>query len=97
MVIRRHIFKVDQRVLIKSLDGGVYMPPSEGAKGSLAVISPQLFQEWPGTFLEREPDVPPEYYVTTDNGITETISEDWLETAPAGSAPPPVEEYPWPT
>jgi len=46
---------------------------------------------------EREPDVPPEYYVTIDSGITETISEDWLEPAPAGSAPPPVEEYPWPT
>ena len=73
------------------------MPPSEGAKGSLAVISPQLFQEWAGTFLEREPDVPPEYYVTIDNGITETISEDWLEPAPAGSPPPPAEEYPWPT
>ena len=97
MVIRRHIYKVDQRVLIKSRDGGVYMPPSEGAKGALAVIAPQLFQEWSGTFLEREPDVPPEYYVTIDNGITETISEDWLEPAPAGSAPPPVEEYPWPT
>jgi len=97
MVIRRHIYKVDQRILVKGQDGGVYMPPSEGAKGSLAVIAPQLFQEWPGTFLEREPDVPPEYYVTIDSGITETISEDWLETAPAGSAPPPVEEYPWPT
>jgi len=41
--------------------------------------------------------VPPEYYVTIDNGITETISEDWLEPAPAGSPLPPVEEYPWPT
>ena len=73
------------------------MPPSEGAKGSLAVVAPQLFQEWSGTFLEREPDMPPEYYVTIDNGITETISEDWLEPAPAGSPLPPVEEYPWPT
>ena len=63
----------------------------------LGVISPQLFQDWTGTLLEREADVPPEYYVTVDNGITETISEDWLEPAPLGSPPPPVEEHPWPT
>ncbi len=97
MVIRRHIYQVAQRVLIKDRDGGPYKPPTEGAKGSLGVIAPQLFQEWPGTFLEREPDVPPEYYVTVDNGITETISEDWLEPAPPGSPPPPVDEHPWPT
>ena len=97
MVIRHHIYKVDQRVLIKSRDGGPFMPPSEGAKGALGVIAPQLFQEWAGTFLEREPDVPPEYYVTIDNGITETISEDWLEPAPPGSLPPPEESHPWPT
>ncbi|MED5589279.1 MAG: hypothetical protein VX654_05100 [Chloroflexota bacterium] len=97
MVIRHHIYKVDQRVLIRSRDGGPFMPPSEGAKGSLGVIAPQLFQEWAGTFLEREPDVPPEYYVTIDNGITETISEDWLEPAPPGSPPPPEESHPWPT
>ena len=97
MVISHHIYKVDQRVLIKSRDGGPYMPPSEGAKGALGVIAPQLFQEWAGTFLEREPDVPPEYYVTIDNGITETISEDWLEPAPPGSPPPPEESHPWPT
>ena len=97
MVIRHHIYKVDQRVLIKSRDGGLFMPPSEGAKGALGVIAPQLFQEWAGTFLEREPDVPPEYYVTIDNGITETISEDWLEPAPPGSPPPPEESHPWPT
>lgn len=97
MVIRRHIYQVAQRVLIKARDGGHYKPPTEGSKGSLGVIAPQLFQEWPGTFLEREADVPPEYYVTIDNGITETISEDWLEPAPAGSPPPPAEEHPWPT
>jgi len=97
MVIRHHIYKVDQRVLIRSRDGGLFMPPSEGAKGALGVIAPQLFQEWAGTFLEREPDVPPEYYVTIDNGITETISEDWLEPAPPGSPPPPEESHPWPT
>jgi len=97
MVIRHHIYKVDQRVLIKSRDGGRFMPPSEGAKGALGVIAPQLFQEWAGTFLEREPDVPPEYYVTIDNGLTETISEDWLEPAPPGSPPPPEESHPWPT
>jgi hypothetical protein len=97
MVIRHHIYKVDQRVLIKSREVGPFMPPSEGAKGALGVIAPQLFQEWAGTFLEREPDVPPEYYVTIDNGITETISEDWLEPAPPGSPPPPEESHPWPT
>jgi len=97
VVIRQHIYKVDQRVLIKARDGGVFKPPTEGAKGSLAVIAPQLFQDWAGTFLEREADVPPEYYVTIDNGIIETISEDWLEPAPPGSPPPPVEEHPWPT
>ena len=97
MVIRRHIYQVAQRVLIKDRDGGPYKPPTEGAKGTLGVIAPQLFQEWPGTFLEREPDVPPEYYVAVDNGITETISEDWLEPAPPGSPPPPVDEHPWPT
>ena len=97
MVIRHHIYKVDQRVLIKSQDGGLFKPPSEGAKGTLGLIAPQLFQDWPGTFLEREPDVPPEYYVTVDNGITETISEDWLELAPPGSPPPPEESKPWPT
>ena len=97
MGIRHHIYKVDQRMLIKSRDGGPYMPPSEGAKGALGVIAPQLFQEWAGTFLEREPDVPPEYYVTIDNGLTETISEDWLEPAPPGSPPPPEESHPWPT
>ncbi|MCH8893283.1 MAG: hypothetical protein J4N67_05410 [Chloroflexi bacterium] len=97
MVIRHHIYKVDQRVLIKSQDGGLFRPPSEGAKGTLGLIAPQLFQDWPGTFLEREPDVPPEYYVTVDNGITETISEDWLELAPPGSPPPPEESKPWPT
>ena len=97
MVIRHHIYKVDQRVLIRSRDGGPFMPPSEGAKGALGVIAPQLFQEWAGTFLEREPDVPPEYYVTIDNGITETVSEGWLEPAPPGSPPPPEESHPWPT
>ena len=97
MVIRRHIYKVAQRMLIRARDGGPYKPPTEGAKGSLGVIAPQLFQEWPGTFLEREEDLPPEYYVTIDNGITETISEDWLEPAPPGSPPPPEEEHPWPT
>ena len=97
MAIRRHIYQVAQRVLIKASEGGLYKPPTEGAKGALGVIAPQLFQEWPGTFLEREPDVPPEYYVAVDNGITETISEDWLEPAPAGSPPPPVDEHPWPT
>jgi len=96
MVIRQHIYKVDQRIQIKVRDGGVFKPPSEGAKGNLGIIAPQLFQDWAGTFLEREPDVPPEYYVTVDNWITETISEDWLEPAPAGSPPPPEESKPWP-
>ena len=98
MVIRRHIYKVDQRIKIKNRDGGSYRPPSEGARGALGVIAPQLFQAWEGTFLEREPDVPPEYYVTVDNGITETISEDWLEPAPADSPPAPVQTSakPWP-
>lgn len=95
-MIRRHIYKVDQRVQIKIRDGGVFKPPSEGAKGNLGIIAPQLFQEWSGTFLEREHDVPPEYYVTVDNGITETISEDWLEPAPPGSPPPPEDSKPWP-
>ena len=97
MAIRRHRYQVAQRVLIKASDGGPYKPPTEGAKGTLGVIAPQLFQEWPGTFLEREPGVPPEYYVTVDNGIIETISEDWLEPAPPGSPPPPEDEHPWPT
>ena len=98
LAARQHIYKVDQRVKIKDGDGGSYKPPSEGAKGMLAAISPQLFQEWPGTFLEREPGVPPEYYVTLDSGLTETISEDWLEPAPAGSPPAPVQATakPWP-
>ena len=95
---RHHIYKVDQRVKTKLRDGGVFKPPSEGSKGSLGVISPQLFQDWTGTFLEREPDVPPEYYVTMDSGVTETISEDWLEPAPADSpaAPPQTSAKPWP-
>ena len=93
-MVRAHIYKVDQRVLIKSQDGGSHRPPTEGTKGALGVIAPQLFQEWPGTFLEREPDVPPEYYVTTDNGITEIISEDWLEPAPPGSPPAPEKKWP---
>ena len=93
---RQHIYKVDQRIQIKSRDGGNHKPPSEGAKGALGVIAPQLFQEWAGTFLEREPGVPPEYYVTIDNGITETIDEDWLEPAPSGSPPPPEETRPRP-
>ena len=97
MPIRHHIYQAEQRVLIKTRDGGPYRPPSEGAKGALGVIAPQLFQDWTGTLLEREVDVPTEYYVTIDIGITETISEDWLEPAPPGSPPPPVEEYPWPT
>ena len=95
-VARQHIYKVNQRVQIKDRDGGSYKPPSEGAKGALGVIAPQLFQDWPGTFLEREPGVPPEYYVTVDNGITETISEDWLEPAPFGSPPVPEANKPWP-
>ena len=97
-VARQHIYKVDQRVQIKNRDGGNHKPPSEGAKGALGVIAPQLFQEWPGTFLEREPGVPPEYYVTLDSGVTETISEDWLEPAPSGTPPAPVPATakPWP-
>ncbi len=97
MVVRHHIYKVDQRIQIKIRDGGVYRPPSDGATGSLAIIAPQLFQDWTGTFLEREPDVPPEYYVTVDNGVTETISEDWLEPAPFDAPPPPEDFKPWPT
>ena len=96
MAARQHIYKVDQRVQIKDRDGGLFRPPSEGAKGSLGVIAPQLFQDWAGTFLELEPDVPPEYYVTIDNGPTETISEDWLEPAPADATPAPTHDRPWP-
>ncbi|GIS94911.1 MAG: hypothetical protein CM1200mP22_21480 [Dehalococcoidia bacterium] len=56
--------KVDQRVLIKVRDGGPFRPPSEGAKGSFGDNCAQLFQDWTGTFLERDPGTPPEYYVT---------------------------------
>ncbi|HCP23687.1 MAG TPA: hypothetical protein DIT90_06120 [Dehalococcoidia bacterium] len=93
---RKHIYEVEQRVLIKTRDGGAHFPPSEGSKGALGVIAPQLFQEWPGTFLEREEGVPPEYYVTVDSGVTEVISEDWLEPAPPGSPPAPEQNKPWP-
>ncbi len=95
---RQHIYKVDQRVQIKSQDGGSFRPPPEGLKGALGVISPQLFQDWAGTFLEREAEEPPEYYVTFDSGVTETISEDWLEPAPPGSPPAPQQPNmkPWP-
>ena len=48
MAIRRHIYRGAQRMLIKARDGGPYKPPTEGANGSLGVIAPQLFQEWPG-------------------------------------------------
>lgn len=96
MVIRHHIYKENQRVQIKARDGGHYKPPTEGAKGSLGIISPQLFQDWTGTLLEREAEIPPEYYVTVDNGVTETISEDWLEPAPSDAPPPPEEPKPWP-
>lgn len=50
MAIRRHIYRVAQRMLIKARDGGPYNPPTEGVKGSLGVIAPRLFQEWPGCF-----------------------------------------------
>ncbi|MDA1129463.1 MAG: hypothetical protein O2913_12305 [Chloroflexi bacterium] len=95
---REHIYKVDQRVKVKIRDGGVFRSPSEGSKGGLGVIAPQLFQDWTGTFLELEDGVPPEYYVTMDSGVTETISEDWLEPAPADAppAPPQVSAKPWP-
>ncbi len=95
---RQHIYKVDQRVQIKTRDGGGSRPPPEGLKGALGVISPQLFQDWAGTFLEREAEEPPEYYVTVDSGVTETISEDWLEPAPPGSPPAPQQPNmkPWP-
>ena len=97
-MVRQHIYKVDQRVVVKTRDGGVYKPPSEGSKGGLGIIAPQMFQDWAGTFLELEADVPPEYYVTMDNGLTETMSEDWLEPAPADSPPAPPQESakPWP-
>ena len=95
MVIRHHIYKENQRVLIKVRDGGLFKPPTEGAKGSLAIIAPQLFQDWTGTFLEREPGKPPESYGTVDNGVTETISEDWLEPAPADAPPPPEDPKLW--
>ena len=95
---RQHIYKVDHRVKIKTRDGGAYRPPTEGSKGALGIIAPQLFQDWAGTFLELEPDVPPEYYVTMDSGVTETISEDWLEPAPSGTPPAPAlpNMKPWP-
>ena len=57
MPIRHHIYKEEQRVLIKTREGGPYRPPSEGAKGMLGVIAPQLFQDLTGTLLEREADV----------------------------------------
>ena len=95
---RQHIYKVDQRVKTKPRDGGSFKPPTEGSRGALGVISPQLFQAWEGTFLEREDGVPPEYYVTMDSGVTEVISEDWLEPAPLDSPPAPVipSNKPWP-
>ena len=95
---RQHIYKVDQRIMIKTRDGGPFKPPSDGAKGALGIISPQMFQDWAGTFLEREDGVPPEYYVTVDSGITETISEDWLEPAPSDAPPAPEipNMKPWP-
>ena len=78
------VYDIEQRVRIKLANGGRFWPPSEKAKGGLGTILPQLTQDWAGTRLELEPDVPRTYYVTVDGGTTELISEDWLEAATSG-------------
>jgi hypothetical protein len=75
-------FTISQRVRIKTSDGGIYRPPSDSAKGGLGTIAPQLTSDWVGTFLELEPGTPQTYYVIIDGGVTELISEAWLEAAP---------------
>lgn len=80
-------FTINQRVRIKQADGGIHRAPSDSAKGGLGTIAPQLTSDWAGTFLELEPGTPWTYYVTIDGGVTELISEDWLEPAPNEPAP----------
>ena len=89
-------FQVDQRVQVRSRDGGKHRQPSESARGALGVIAPQMTDDWTGTKLELESGIPNVYYVTLDNGSTELIAEDWLEVAPADAPPPPAPQSNFP-
>ena len=75
-------YSVNQRVRIKTSDGGKHRPPPDSAKGALGTIAPQLASDWAGTRLALEPGTLLTYYVTIDDGTTELICEDWLEPAP---------------
>ena len=75
-------FNVDQRVRILTRGGGKHRQPSESSRGTLGTIAPQMTDDWSGTKLELEANIPNVYYVVLDGGITELIAEDWLEPAP---------------
>ena len=75
-------YSVDQRVRIRTTEGGKYRPPPDSVKGALGTIAPQLAADWTGTRLAQEPGALYPYYVTIDEGTTELICEDWLEPAP---------------
>ena len=81
-MVGRYTYTVNQRVRIKTTNGGTHRPPSDAAKGGLGTIAPQMTSDWSGTRLALEPGTPPIYYVTIDGGATELIAEDWLEPAP---------------
>ncbi len=81
-------YSVNQRVRVKTSDGGKYRAPSDSVKGALGIIAPQLAADWSGTRLALEADTLYTYYVTIDGGNTELICEDWLEPAPNAPAPP---------
>jgi len=70
-------YGVDQRVFIKTSDGG-YRPPSSVAKGSYGIIAPQCMADWLALSNSELADPNRTYYVTIEEGSTELIGEDWL-------------------
>ena len=89
-------FHVDQRVQIRRRGGGRHRQPPESIRGALGVIAPQMTDDWSGTKLELEANIPNVYYVALDSGLTELIAEDWLEDAPADAPPPPAPQSNFP-
>ena len=72
-------YAVNQRVRIKTANGGGHDAPPVSARGAQGKIAEQIMLDWAGTRLAVEAGTPRTYYVETDDGEIELMSEEWFE------------------
>ena len=72
-------FSISQRVRVKTA-GGSGKIPSESVRGAEGKIAEQLMDDWAGTLLALEEGEIRLLYVEFDDGATEAISVEWLES-----------------